>query len=173
MDQSMKIEQFLLKLLQYSSLNEDIEFVTTEQLQEFLIHECIPFIDPMNEMDEDFYEFYCCQIIQKFSYFLDLQSLNRMNVRKLVHSSIMSEMLSLIRLQQFLQEKEIELTEKNNARNATPTSAGSSSFPPLISPKPSPSPETIEINLIIDKVRIPLFVNLSFVSHPFPIVLID
>jgi hypothetical protein len=106
MDHSMRVEQTLLKLLQYTALNEDTSYITTEQLQEFLVHEFIPLIDPFNEMDESFYDFYCCQVIQKFSYYLDLQNNNRINIRKLIHSSIMEEMFQLVRLQKLLQEKQ-------------------------------------------------------------------
>jgi hypothetical protein len=127
MDHSMKVEQTLLKLLQYTALNEDTSYITTEQLQEFLVHEFIPLIDPFNEMDESFYDFYCCQVIQKFSYYLDLQNNNRINIRKLIHSSIMEEMFQLVRLQKLLQEKQQSEDDEDHNQDAPITPRNRSS----------------------------------------------
>jgi hypothetical protein len=123
----MKVEQTLLKLLQYTALNEDTSYITTEQLQEFLVHEFIPLIDPFNEMDESFYDFYCCQVIQKFSYYLDLQNNNRINIRKLIHSSIMEEMFQLVRLQKLLQEKQQSEDDDDHNQDAPITPRNRSS----------------------------------------------
>lgn len=160
MDQSMKIEQQMLKLLHYSMMNEDILMITTEQLQEYFIVDFIPLIDAAHEMDESFYEFYCCQVIQKFSYYLDLQQTNRISVRKIVHSSIMKEMMQLVRLQQLLQDR-LQLTTPSGRSNSGNTVTSSSSPNAMRSPTAQSNiiSEDPEVNELMDKVRKCLFSN--------------
>lgn len=144
MDHSMKLEQQTLKLLPYSMLNEDILTITTEQLQEYFILEFIPMMDVAHEMDESFYEFYCCQVIQKFSYYLDATQSNRISIRKIVHSSIMKEMMQLLRLQHLLSDKLQAQQEKVTSSNTIPH--GNNDY---TNPSNSDDPE---INQLIDKV---------------------
>ena len=151
MDKSIRVEEHLVKLLQYSYINENILYISGEQLQEYFIKEVIPLIDPLNEMDESFYEFYCCQTIQKLSYYLDNKNANRIPIRKLIHSQAMAELFSLIRLQVLLQEKYHFYQNRSNDSFNDNLTHGNRGL------TPAPNPTQIEhgheeINEIMDKV---------------------
>lgn len=101
---SMGIENLIFKLLAYSARNDDIGWITSDQLQLFVQKEFIHIIDPRNNMDVSFYEFYTCTAVAKFLFYLDQRNINKIPIRTLVHSDVMDELQTLAQLQTYQDE---------------------------------------------------------------------
>lgn len=101
---SMGLENLIFKLLSFSAHNDDMGWITSDQLQMFILKEFIHLIDPRNSMDESFYEFYACTAVAKFLFYLDQRRTNKLSIRLLVHSVVMDELQNLAQLQTYQDE---------------------------------------------------------------------
>ncbi len=100
----MGLENLIFKLLPFSAHNDDMGWITSDQLQLFIQKEFIDLIDPRHNMDESFYEFYTCTAVAKFLFYLDNRNVNKLSVRMIVHSSVMDELQNLAQLQTYQDE---------------------------------------------------------------------
>lgn len=95
----MDVENTLLNLMDVIPPGSDplLTYVTEQQLESFIL-QMIPEIDVYQRMHESFYEYYACTSSQRFLFYLDTRKTNMISIKKLAHSTVMDELLSLRRL---------------------------------------------------------------------------
>lgn len=97
----MEIENTVLNLMEFTPAGAVGDPYTTtiseQQLNSYLFR-LINEIDVGGKMHESFYEYYVYTASQKFTFFLDSRRTNLMSIKKLAHSAVMEELLSLRRL---------------------------------------------------------------------------
>lgn len=101
MHKAIHMEQLLLQLLKYTSTNENILTMTSQQMQYFFLQECLPLIDPTHEIDESFYEFYTCTATTKFYFYLDSLNSDSISIHQILTSHVMNELQQMIHLQKY------------------------------------------------------------------------
>lgn len=109
-DQELESKKFLIDMLEFSLMNPNTDYITSDQLQSYLFRR-IPDIDPERKMVESFYEFYTCTAVQRFLFQLDNRNSNQISIKQLVKSDVLQEFLDIIQHQQqmmaLLQDHEV------------------------------------------------------------------
>lgn len=95
----MKTERAILNIMPYLTQNDNFTFISIEQWQSILRDQYLPYLDPTNQIDPSFYDFYLCTILQKYSFYLDPNNRNAFPIRTLLHSDVFKEMQELIEFQ--------------------------------------------------------------------------
>lgn len=107
-ERAVEIEKTILNLMEFSiSDDPSSTTISSQNLEAYLIR-LIPEIDLKGQMHESFYEYYTYTCSQKFFFFLDNRRNNSIRIKKLAHSAIMEELLSLLRLDTTSQDMSLQ-----------------------------------------------------------------
>jgi len=97
---ALDVESTLLQLLRFSSDGlSPGGFITEKELERYLFR-LIPEISGHDKMTPSFYPYYVFTAARRFFFFLDTRRTQRINIKKLGHSSVMEELLYMKRLSQ-------------------------------------------------------------------------
>ena len=95
---ALDVESTLLQLLRFSSGGLSAGgFITEKELERYLFR-LIPEISGHDKMPPSFYPYYVFTAARRFFFFLDTRRTQRINIKKLGHSSVMEELLYMKRL---------------------------------------------------------------------------